>query len=45
LVVDDGALRMIGPHSCRVFRHGQAPREVAPTEDFAFLLASKPPRH
>jgi dipeptidase E len=43
-VVDDGTLRLIGPHECRVFRHGLDPREVAPTEDFAFLLDSAPPR-
>ena len=42
LVVADGTLRMVGPHPCRVFRHGQAPREVAPTDDLAFLLESTP---
>ncbi len=42
--VEDGTLKMIGPHECRVFRHGLAPREVAPTDDFAFLMASKPPQ-
>jgi dipeptidase E len=43
-VVEDTALRLVGPHACRVFRHGLEPREVAPAEDFAFLLASKPPQ-
>lgn len=43
-VVEDAALRLVGPHACRVFRHGLEPREVAPAEDFAFLLASKPPQ-
>jgi dipeptidase E len=43
-VVEDGTLRLIGPHECRVFRHGLDPREVAATEDFAFLLESAPPR-
>jgi dipeptidase E len=43
-LVEDGTLRLIGPHECRVFRHGLDPREVAPTEDFAFLLDSAPPR-
>jgi dipeptidase E len=43
-VVEDNALRLVGPHECRVFRHGLGPREAAPAEDFAFLLASRPPQ-
>jgi dipeptidase E len=43
-LVEDGSLRLLGPHPCRVFRHGQDPREVGPGDDFGFLLQSKAPR-
>jgi dipeptidase E len=43
-LVEDGSLRLVGPLACRVFRHGQDPREAGPGDDFGFLMQSKAPR-
>ena len=36
--VENGAIELVGDADCRVFRHGQAPLELSPGEDCAFLL-------
>jgi len=38
-LVEDRAIRLLGEAQCRIFRHGEAPREVDPGADFGFLLA------
>ena len=38
-IVEDGAIRLVGEAPCRIFRHGQAPRELDPGADVSFLLA------
>jgi dipeptidase E len=38
-LVEGGAIRLLGEASCRIFRHGNAPRELNPGDDFSFLLA------
>jgi dipeptidase E len=37
-LVEDGALRLLGDAQCRIFRHGDTPRELAAADDFSFLL-------
>ncbi|WP_456426134.1 dipeptidase PepE [Rhodocaloribacter sp.] len=37
LRLDGGALRLLGPKTMRVFRHGTPPREVGPDDDLGFL--------
>ena len=36
--VENGAIELVGDADCRVFRHGQAPLELSPGDDCAFLL-------
>jgi hypothetical protein len=36
--VEDGAISLVGEAQCRIFRHGEAPRELGPADDFGFLL-------
>jgi len=38
LLVEDGAIRLLGEAQCRIFRHGDAPRELGADDDFGFLL-------
>jgi len=38
-VVEDGSIRLVGEAQCRIFRHGEAPRELDPGANFSFLLA------
>jgi len=38
-LIEDGSIKLIGDAQCRIFRHGQAPRELNPGDDFSFLLA------
>lgn len=40
LIVEDGAVRLVGDAPCRVFRHGLAPRELTAQDDFGFLMDS-----
>ena len=39
--VEDATLRLLGDAECRVFRHGQPPRELTRGDDFGFLLAPR----
>ena len=39
--VEDATLRLLGDAECRVFRHGQPPRELTHGNDFGFLLAPR----
>jgi dipeptidase E len=36
--IENGAIEMLGEAQCRIFRHGQEPRELDPGSDFGFLL-------
>jgi dipeptidase E len=38
LRIENGSARLLGDAQCRVFRHGEAPRELGATDDFDFLL-------
>ena len=38
LRVDGAAIRLLGDAECRVFRHGEPPRELGAADDFSFLL-------
>ena len=38
LLVDGGTIRLLGEAECRVFRHGEPPRELRAGDDFSFLL-------
>ena len=38
LLVEDGAIRFLGETPCRIFRHGEEPRELDSDDDFGFLL-------
>ena len=40
-LVDGGAIRLLGNAECRIFQHGQAPRELSTRDDFSFLLAQQ----
>ena len=40
LVVEDGRIRLVGEAPCRIFRHGQEPRELEAGADFSFLLGA-----
>ena len=42
LLVEDGAIRLLGEAPCRIFRHGQPPREVVARADLGFLLDPRP---
>ena len=37
-LVEDGAIRLLGDAQCRIFRHGETPRELGADDDFGFLL-------
>lgn len=37
-VVEDDKMRIIGQRNLRLFKYGEETREIAPTEDFTFLL-------
>ena len=37
-LVEDGAIKLVGEAQCRIFRHGEIPRELAVGDDFGFLL-------
>ena len=37
-LVEDGAINLLGDAQCRIFRHGEIPRELAAGDDFGFLL-------
>ena len=37
-LVEDGAITLFGEAQCRIFRHGDAPRELGAADDFGFLL-------
>jgi dipeptidase E len=37
-LVDNGAISLLGEAQCRIFRHGETPRELGPGDDFGFLL-------
>lgn len=39
--VEDATLCLLGDAECRVFRHGQPPRELTRGDDFGFLLAPR----
>ena len=39
--VEDATIRLLGDAECRVFGHGQPPRELTPGDDFSFLLAPR----
>ena len=38
LLVDAQKMRLIGPRNARIFKKGEETREMAPSEDFSFLL-------
>jgi dipeptidase E len=38
LRVEGDGVRLVGPHPARLFLKGEEPRDLAPTEDFDFLL-------
>jgi dipeptidase E len=38
LRIEDGAIRLLGGRPCRLFRHGEEPRELGPEDSFDFLL-------
>ena len=40
LRIEDGSARLVGDVQCRVFRHGEAPRELDASDNFDFLLES-----
>lgn len=37
-LVENDSIKLIGDAQCRIFRHGQAPRELNPGDDFSFLF-------
>jgi dipeptidase E len=37
-LVEDDSIRLLGEAQCRIFRHGQEPREVGAGDDIGFLL-------
>src|SRR5512134_3289285 len=37
--IEDGAIRLLGEAQCRIFRHGEAPREADQNDDIGYLLA------
>jgi dipeptidase E len=37
-LVADGAINLLGDAQCRIFRHGEEPRELGADDDFGFLL-------
>ncbi len=37
-LVEDGAITLLGEAQCRIFRHGDTPRELGPDDEFGFLL-------
>jgi dipeptidase E len=37
-LVENGAVTLVGEAQCRIFRHGEPPRELGPGDDFGFLL-------
>jgi dipeptidase E len=37
-LVENGAISLLGEAQCRIFRHGEPPRELGPGDDFGFLL-------
>jgi dipeptidase E len=39
--VENATIRLLGDAECRVFRHGQPPRELTRGDDFGFLLAPR----
>lgn len=39
--VENATIRLLGDAECRVFRHGQPPRELTHGNDFGFLLAPR----
>ena len=41
LRVESGSVRLVGDGPCRVFRHGEAPRELDNTSNFDFLLEQR----
>lgn len=38
IFVEEGKIRMAGNKPARIFRHGEAPYELQPSDDFQFLL-------
>jgi dipeptidase E len=40
--VEDGSIRLLGSTTCRVWRNGEAARELGPDDDFGFLLHPDP---
>jgi hypothetical protein len=38
LRIEDDTVHFLGNASCRIFRHGEAPRELGAGDDFGFLL-------
>ena len=40
LRIEDGRAQLVGDGQCRVFRHGEAPRELDASDNFDFLLES-----
>lgn len=37
-LVEDGKIALVGEAQCRIFGRGEAPRELAPGDDFGFLM-------
>ena len=40
LLIENASARLVGEGQCRVFRHGEMPRELGAGDDFDFLLES-----
>jgi dipeptidase E len=38
-LIEGGAIRLLGEAQCRIFRHGEAPREADQNDDIGYLLA------
>lgn len=38
LLVENGSIKLVGPRPMRVFKFGEAPRELSSTDDLSFLL-------
>ena len=38
LKIESGEIKLIGNRKARIFKHGQSPIELAPTDDFDFLF-------
>jgi len=40
LRIEDARVRLVGSGACRIFRHGEPPRELGTDDDLSFLLAA-----